>query len=173
MEVRAPRVNDRRVDDDGERQRFTSRIPAAVHAAFAEGGRGAAAAVSAGAVDGRLAGGAAGAARRGPGAGVRFVDGVDTSSVTMSARLSGVDLDSGYTYVGDEGYIDFGDDTSEYAREGECDDSRFCDGDGTARKPSAGFVSPLNKATPTRTEHWTVCDEGRREREESFCQEKR
>ena len=26
MEVRAPRVNDRRVDDDGERQRFTSRI---------------------------------------------------------------------------------------------------------------------------------------------------
>ena len=26
MQVRAPRVNDRRVDDDGERQRFTSRI---------------------------------------------------------------------------------------------------------------------------------------------------
>ena len=26
LEVRAPRVNDRRVDDDGERQRFTSRI---------------------------------------------------------------------------------------------------------------------------------------------------
>ena len=26
MKVRAPRVNDRRVDDDGERQRFTSRI---------------------------------------------------------------------------------------------------------------------------------------------------
>ena len=26
MEVQAPRVNDRRVDDDGERQRFTSRI---------------------------------------------------------------------------------------------------------------------------------------------------
>ena len=26
MQVRAPRVNDRRVDDDGERRRFTSRI---------------------------------------------------------------------------------------------------------------------------------------------------
>ena len=26
MRVRAPRMNDRRVDDDGERQRFASRI---------------------------------------------------------------------------------------------------------------------------------------------------
>ena len=26
MRVRVPRVNDRRVDDDGERQRFASRI---------------------------------------------------------------------------------------------------------------------------------------------------
>ena len=38
-------------------------------------------------------------------------------------RLFGVDLDSGY--------IDFGDDTSEYSRDGGCDDPRF-EGDGVA-----------------------------------------
>ena len=36
MQVRASRVNDQRVSDDGERQRFTSGDSAAVHAAVSQ-----------------------------------------------------------------------------------------------------------------------------------------
>jgi putative transposase len=48
--VRAPRVNDRRTDQDGERRRFHEPHPAAVHAPLPEGGRGAARALPAGAL---------------------------------------------------------------------------------------------------------------------------
>ena len=67
LQVRAPRVNDRRVGDEGARQRFTQSYPAPVYASFAAGGRGLASAVSARLVDGRLPGSAAGAAGRGRG----------------------------------------------------------------------------------------------------------
>src|SRR3954449_1230136 len=53
--IRAPRVNDKRVDDDsGERQRFSSRILPAYARRFAEGQRRAAGALPARPVDGRL-----------------------------------------------------------------------------------------------------------------------
>jgi putative transposase len=41
VELRAPRVNDRRRDEQGQRQRFTQPHRAARHAAFGQGGRGA------------------------------------------------------------------------------------------------------------------------------------
>ena len=47
MEVTAPRVRDRRVDEHGARCRFTSQDPAALHAKVAQGRRGAAGAVPA------------------------------------------------------------------------------------------------------------------------------
>src|ERR1700680_5193639 len=42
VELKAPRVDDRRRDDQGGRARFTSHLPAALHAAFAQGRRDAA-----------------------------------------------------------------------------------------------------------------------------------
>src|SRR5947209_17363402 len=42
VELSAPRVNDRRRDADGHRQRFTSHILPALYASFAQGRRGAA-----------------------------------------------------------------------------------------------------------------------------------
>jgi putative transposase len=55
VEVRAPRVNDRRRDEHGHRQRFTSHIlPAGLHAPFAEGRRSAAHLVPARALDRRF-----------------------------------------------------------------------------------------------------------------------
>jgi putative transposase len=82
LEVRAPRVNDRRVDEEGERCRFTSRIlpPYMRHASLAEGGRGATASVFAGALDERLP------------AGTRDVAQEEAAglSATNIARLTGV-----------------------------------------------------------------------------------
>ena len=67
MKVRAPRVNDQRVDDDGERQRFTSRILPPYMRRSPQVAEVASAAVSARVVDGRLPRGASGAARKGRG----------------------------------------------------------------------------------------------------------
>ena len=54
MKVRAPRVNDRRVDDEGERQRFTGRILPPYMRRSPQVGRGASAAVSARVVEARI-----------------------------------------------------------------------------------------------------------------------
>src|ERR1700682_3563453 len=47
VELKVPRVDDRRRDEQGGRQRFHQPDPAALHAPFAQGGRGAAHLVSA------------------------------------------------------------------------------------------------------------------------------
>ncbi|GCE44964.1 IS6120, transposase [Rhodococcus wratislaviensis] len=74
VSVKAPRVNDKRVDPDtGERQRFSSAIPAGVGAQVPADERGAAAAVSARALHQRLRAGA----RAVPRIGCRVVGGLD------------------------------------------------------------------------------------------------
>src|SRR3954463_1922399 len=64
--VQAPRINDKRIDEQtGERQKFSSRILPAYARRFAEGQRRAAGALPARALHGRLPAGAGAVARRG------------------------------------------------------------------------------------------------------------
>ena len=65
LEVRAPRVNDRRVDEEGERCRFTSRLLPPYMRRSPKVGRGAAGSVFAGALDRGLPAGARDIARGG------------------------------------------------------------------------------------------------------------
>ena len=66
VRIKAPRVNDRRIDEEtGERERFSSQNPAEVRPALAEGHRGAAAPLPARALDRRLRARPRGSARQG------------------------------------------------------------------------------------------------------------
>jgi putative transposase len=85
VRVRAPRVNDKRVEEQtGERARLAD--PAEVCAPLAEGHRGAADPVSARALDRRLRSGAAGPARRGRLGSVGELDPAANRELAVRAR---------------------------------------------------------------------------------------